>query len=208
MAYDPIANSEIDTDSPITANLMTRVRDNPLEVCRGAPTALADGEGVAIDYDFGAGAQFAIITDELDPGKTLVPDGVGGAEWGSPAGVGGGKDGITKKATAHQWRVGPTTETLENMTSVTPSDSWGTGLRADVGRARASLFGWHDNTGDMANMRFSFYEDDGVAITELKFKYKNVIMMSVDLVEDYVYILHILGALAWQPGDGTFNICS
>jgi hypothetical protein len=38
-SYSPIANSEIDTESPITESLMVRVRDNPLAIQEGDPTA-------------------------------------------------------------------------------------------------------------------------------------------------------------------------
>lgn len=47
MAYDPILNTEIDLDSPITESLMTRMRDNPIAIADGdvgapriKPTAL------------------------------------------------------------------------------------------------------------------------------------------------------------------------
>lgn len=53
--YLPIANSEVDANSPITETLMTRLRDNPLAIGEGSPGApniqrpgIADG---AVNYD-------------------------------------------------------------------------------------------------------------------------------------------------------------
>ena len=38
-AYNPIANSEVDPESPLTSSLMIRMRDNPLAIQEGDPTA-------------------------------------------------------------------------------------------------------------------------------------------------------------------------
>ena len=38
-AYNPIANTEVDPESPITSSLMQRLRDNPLAIQEGDPTA-------------------------------------------------------------------------------------------------------------------------------------------------------------------------
>lgn len=85
--YDIIPNSEVDIDKPVKSSTAKKFRDNPLAVTQGDPTALAAGEGVAIDFDFGSGPQTAIITDETDTDKSLTPDGAGGAKW--TAGVSG-----------------------------------------------------------------------------------------------------------------------
>ncbi len=80
-AYSSIPNSEVDIDKPVKSSTGKKFRDNPLAVTQGDPTALLAGEGVAIDYDFGAGSQTSIITDETDSKKALAPDGAGGAFW-------------------------------------------------------------------------------------------------------------------------------
>jgi hypothetical protein len=38
-SYSPIGNTEIDPDSPLTSSLFTRLRDNPLAIQQGDPTA-------------------------------------------------------------------------------------------------------------------------------------------------------------------------
>ena len=85
--YGVIPNPEIDIDEAVKSSTAKKFRDNPLAVTQGDPTALAAGEGVAIDFDFGAGSQTSIITDELDTDKILRPDGAGKAEW-SAGGLG------------------------------------------------------------------------------------------------------------------------
>ncbi len=87
MAYVPIANSEIDPDSPITTSLMTKMRDNPEAIAAGltgAPRivqgALSSGvqaqlvtNGNSHNHDGGDGAQIpsggladnAVITSKI-----------------------------------------------------------------------------------------------------------------------------------------------
>ncbi len=81
--YGDIPNPEIDIDEAVKSSTAKKFRDNPLAVTQGDPTALAAGEGVAIDFN----GQTSIITDELDTDKILRPDGVGQAEW-SASGLG------------------------------------------------------------------------------------------------------------------------
>ena len=38
-SYSPIGNAEVDTESPVTESLMVRMRDNPLAIQEGDPTA-------------------------------------------------------------------------------------------------------------------------------------------------------------------------
>ena len=81
--YDAIPDSEIDIDKSVKSSTGKKFRDNPEAITQGDPTALAAGEGVAIDFDFGSGPQTAVITDETDQTKVLAPDGAGGVEWSS-----------------------------------------------------------------------------------------------------------------------------
>ncbi len=81
--YGDIPNPEIDIDEAVKSSTAKKFRDNPLAVTQGDPTAKAAGEGVAIEFDFGAGSQTSIITDELNTDKSLTPDGAGGAKWTS-----------------------------------------------------------------------------------------------------------------------------
>jgi len=76
--YDEITNGEIDAESPWTAAVTFKNRDNPLAIFEGDATARTALKGVAIDFN----SQFAIFTDETDTTKVLVPDGVDGAVWG------------------------------------------------------------------------------------------------------------------------------
>ncbi len=79
--YDAIPGTEIAVDEAVKSTTATKLRDNPLAVAQGDPTALAAGEGVAIDFDFGGGSQTAPITDEASKGKVLGPDGAGSVVW-------------------------------------------------------------------------------------------------------------------------------
>lgn len=53
MAYSEITNAEIDTDSPLTQTLMTKMRDNPLELLSGATGYMNAGNWVPVDWTFG-----------------------------------------------------------------------------------------------------------------------------------------------------------
>lgn len=85
--YSAIPDSEVDPSKPILSTTGYKFRDNPIAICEGEAAALAAGKGVAIDKDFGAGSQTAIITDELDTTKVLKPDGAGSAVWGTVASI-------------------------------------------------------------------------------------------------------------------------
>lgn len=79
--YDAIPGAEIAIDEAVKSSTTTKLRDNPLAVTQGDATALAAGEGVAIDNDFGGGSQTAIVTDETDDKLVCSPDGAGQAQW-------------------------------------------------------------------------------------------------------------------------------
>ena len=81
--FGEIPNPEVDIDAPVKSSTAKKLRDNTYAITEGDPTALAAGRGVAIDFDFGAGLQTAIITDELDTNKSLTPDGAGSVKWTS-----------------------------------------------------------------------------------------------------------------------------
>ena len=204
-AYSAIADSEIDTDSPITASLMTRVRNNPIAIAEGAATA----PRVAIDLTpSGAGSpQTALGTDITDTNKYIRANGAGGCEMYAPR-AGGGQYGTEKQAGLFFWRP-DTAMTLENMTQVVPSDGWGTGLRCDVAQPRATQIGMI--TGVVpTNVGLAFYEDNGVALTTL-LTYSNGVIKygfqwSCPLVAGRVYIMEVDGALAYQPDDIMFTI--
>lgn len=84
--YDEITDGEIDAESPWTAAVTFKMRDNPLAIMEGDATARAEDKGIAIDYN----AQYAIFTDETDTDLVLKPDGVDGAEWGIAPAPGAG----------------------------------------------------------------------------------------------------------------------
>lgn len=48
-SYSPIANTEIDPESPITASLLARLRDNPLAIQQGDATAPENQTGSIAD---------------------------------------------------------------------------------------------------------------------------------------------------------------
>lgn len=58
--YTAIVNTEIDKDSPLTAPVMTRLRDNPLALSEGNGPAVAAGEIVVLCLGHGSG-------DDADP---------------------------------------------------------------------------------------------------------------------------------------------
>jgi hypothetical protein len=82
-SYSPISDSEIAVDKPLTASLVARMRDNPLAMLKGSPSARAAGLGVFVQKDIGAGNQNGIQTDNLDTTAVLRPDGAGGVVWSS-----------------------------------------------------------------------------------------------------------------------------
>lgn len=82
-SYSPIFDTEIGVDKPLTASLVARMRDNPLAILKGSPSARAAGLGVFVQKDIGAGNQCGIQTDNMDTTAVLRPDGVGGVVWSS-----------------------------------------------------------------------------------------------------------------------------
>lgn len=82
-AYSPISDAEIAVDKPLTASLVARMRDNPLAILKGSPSARAAGLGVFVQKDIGSGNQNGIQTDNLDTSAVLRPDGLGGVIWSS-----------------------------------------------------------------------------------------------------------------------------
>lgn len=78
-AYELIDDSEVDSESPITESLMTRLRDQwYAALCDGSTTASND-ERVSVPG--------RLKTAETDTQKVLQPDGAGGCIWSS-AGTG------------------------------------------------------------------------------------------------------------------------
>ena len=84
-SYITIANTEVDPDSPITADLMTKLRDNPIAISEGssgAPINQAEwhfydrttvgGSGTGVIYDFAVSGAVSTITS---------PDFVDGYEY-------------------------------------------------------------------------------------------------------------------------------
>ena len=90
--YAAIPDAEIDPNKPALSSTMVKMRDNPLAVVQGDPTAIAAGLGVYVDKS----GQMALLTDETDTDKVLTPDGAGSARWvGTGVAKGGtGKDGV------------------------------------------------------------------------------------------------------------------
>jgi hypothetical protein len=76
--FNPIANSDIDPESPITTNLMSYLRDNPLAVAEGDPsapdinkvmrrTATGTFNGVSsVDLDFSSDSDHVTIIFKAD----------------------------------------------------------------------------------------------------------------------------------------------
>ena len=77
--YDPILDTEVDAESPITESLMTRLRDNLAAVAEG-DTTVPTLKRILVPT--------ALRTSEVDTSANLVPDGVGGVRWSS-GGFGG-----------------------------------------------------------------------------------------------------------------------
>lgn len=88
-SYTAISDTEIDADSPITASLMSRLRDNPIAGLQGIPAAITDEAAVAVDWTpTGGGLRNALKTDETDTSKVLTPDGSNSTQWSSISGLG------------------------------------------------------------------------------------------------------------------------
>ena len=87
--YAPILDSELQSSKPATSSCVFRFRDNPLAIMQGAPTSRGAGLGVWVDKSPtglpypGSDMQTGIITDCLDVGVFLQPDGLGGVHWSS-----------------------------------------------------------------------------------------------------------------------------
>jgi hypothetical protein len=72
-SYNPIANSEVDPESPITSSLISRLRDNPL--------AIQEGDSSAPNIVTNAIANEAITLAKLNPdviNTAVGSDGVSG----------------------------------------------------------------------------------------------------------------------------------
>ncbi len=85
MVYDPILNTEVDAESPVTESLMTRMRDNPEAVHAGDAT---------VPLSLRILIPQAFRTNEVDSALVLVPDGVGGVRWSGGGFSGSSSDGI------------------------------------------------------------------------------------------------------------------
>jgi hypothetical protein len=83
-AYDPILNTEVDAESPITQSLMERMRDNPIAVAEGDPS---------VPYANLIKVPQALRTDEVSTLARLVPDGAGNVRWVGGGFGGNGSDG-------------------------------------------------------------------------------------------------------------------
>ena len=75
MAWVTISSAALQPGQFITSALGLAYRDNCI--------AIADGDVGAPKVAIDLNGQTAIGTDELDPTKTLVPDGLGGVAWSS-----------------------------------------------------------------------------------------------------------------------------
>jgi len=96
MVYDPILNSEIDAESPITESLVTRIRDNPEAVHAGDPT-VPDDKRILFPV--------AMRTDEVDVTARAAPDGMGGVKWVGGGFEGNGMDGIITAITKGEYHA-------------------------------------------------------------------------------------------------------
>jgi hypothetical protein len=112
-SYAPISDTEIAVDKPLTASLVARMRDNPLAMLKGSPSARAAGLGVFVQKDIGAGNQCGIQTDNLDTTAVLRPDGAGGVVWSSDTELkflgriaAGGFSDVVEKNITREARIG------------------------------------------------------------------------------------------------------
>lgn len=81
MAYSDITNAEIDTDSPVTQTLMTKLRDNPLEVFSGGTGYMNAGNWVPVDWTFGDQTGDGTIYDFANDGAAATVDYALGNGW-------------------------------------------------------------------------------------------------------------------------------
>lgn len=120
--YDPILDSEVDAESPLTESLMTRIRDNPDAVAQGDPT---------VPYNNKIKIPDALRTDELDTSAQMRPDGAGGVRWSGGGFAGSEADGAgtaivagdyeftTLTITGAQTPTGPVTAHCSGNVSIT-----------------------------------------------------------------------------------------
>ncbi len=92
MVYDPILDSEVDAESPITESLMTRLRDNPDAVAAGAASVPALKKILFPE---------ATRTTNVDVTARAAPDGTGGVRW-----IGGGFEGNGSDGVVSAWVAG------------------------------------------------------------------------------------------------------
>lgn len=97
MAYIPITNAQVDPDSPVTAELMTQLRDNPLEMFAGAAGAPRVQPG-AMPHIWTAGAIGSMVWATRVSGTASIS--FGGTVAGSNIAPTGAIYGTTKGSQA------------------------------------------------------------------------------------------------------------
>jgi hypothetical protein len=80
--YVPILDPELSSGAPETSQLRTKIRDNVLSATQGGVDAKPNGASLWLGKDsVGGGTQYGIVTDEMNVGKALKPDGLGGVHF-------------------------------------------------------------------------------------------------------------------------------
>lgn len=74
MAYSELTNAEIDPDSPVNQQMLTKLRDNPLEIFSGATGYMNAGNWVPVDWAFGSRSGTGVIYDHSVDGTVANID--------------------------------------------------------------------------------------------------------------------------------------